>query len=69
MEDLFLDALLTSFIIIDEVGAPKILPLDIRAVLFLAVGLHAVDVPLHVVMHAWVICIHAHHHVLAIAKF
>jgi hypothetical protein len=55
VEDLFADALLPGLVKIDEIGCPEILPLGVRFMAFLTVGLHAVDVPLRVVTHTWVI--------------
>jgi hypothetical protein len=68
VEDLFSDALLSGLVEIKEVSRPKILPLGVCLMAFLTIGLHAVDVLLRVFTHARVICIHAYHHVLAIAK-
>ena len=68
VEDLFLDALLPRLIEIKEISCPKILPLGVRSMAFLLVGLHAVDVLLLIFTHTWIICIHTNHHVLAIAK-
>ncbi len=50
------------------ISCPEILPLGVRSMAFLTVGLHAVDVLLPVFTHTWIICIYTNHHVLAITK-
>ena len=50
-----MDALLTCLIKITEISSPKILPLDVLFEALLTLGLHAINILLHVLAHVWIV--------------
>ncbi len=69
LEDLLLDALLTCLVKIREISCPKILPLGVLLEALLTIGLHAINILLCIIAHAWIVLVGANNNVLAIAKF
>ncbi len=69
LEDLLLDALLTCLVKIRDISCPKILPFGVLLEALLTIGLHAINIPLCVIAHAWIVLVGANNNVLAINKF